>query len=81
MFELLQGEGRGRFRSVAASPLTKRQLEMMRELAKGSSYKQIGATLGVSVSTVRSHFHHIYQTLGVTDRAQAVLKATERGWL
>jgi putative nucleotidyltransferase with HDIG domain len=81
MFELLQGEGRGRFRSVEASPLTKRQTEMLRELAKGSSYKEIGAALGVSVSTVRTHLHHVYGTLGVADRARAVLTATERGWL
>jgi putative nucleotidyltransferase with HDIG domain len=81
MYELLQGEGRGRFRSVEASPLTERQTEMLRELAKGSSYKEIGAALGVSVSTVRTHFHHIYRTMGVNNRAQAVLTATERGWL
>jgi len=54
---------------------------MLRELAKGSSYKEIGTELGVSVSTVRTHFHHIYIALGVNNRAQAVLTATERGWL
>ena len=32
-------------------------------------------------STVRTHLHNIYGKLGAVDRAQAVLHATERGWL
>jgi putative nucleotidyltransferase with HDIG domain len=81
MYELLGGEGPMRFRSVEASPLSARQTELMRELAKGKSYKQIAAGLGLSVSTVRTHFYNAYQTLGVNNRAQAVLMATERGWI
>jgi putative nucleotidyltransferase with HDIG domain len=81
MYELLGGEGPMRFRSVEASPLSARQTELMRELAQGKSYKQIAAALGLSVSTVRTHFYNAYQSLGVNNRAQAVLMATERGWL
>ena len=33
------------------------------------------------VSTVRTHLHNVYARLGVDDRAQAVLRATEMGWL
>jgi DNA-binding NarL/FixJ family response regulator len=36
---------------------------------------------GVSVSTVRTHLHNVYRKLGVPDRAQAVLRAAEKGWL
>ena len=81
MYELMHGEGPMRFRSVEASPLSSRQTELMRELALGKSYKQIAAAHGLSVSTVRSHFYNAYQVLGVNNRAQAVLIATERGWL
>jgi DNA-binding NarL/FixJ family response regulator len=48
---------------------------------KGRSTKDIGAELGLAASTVRSHLHNVYITLGVSDRAQAVLRATEMGWL
>jgi DNA-binding NarL/FixJ family response regulator len=41
----------------------------------------IARSLGVSPSTVRSHLHRSYEKMGVRDRAQAVLLATERGWL
>jgi len=37
--------------------------------------------LTLSTSTVRTHLHNIYGKLGAVDRAQAVLIATERGWL
>ena len=62
-------------------PLTSRQLQMLRMLAKGKRYKQIGAHLGISESTVRSHVHDTYKRLGVGDRAQAVLLAVRRGWI
>ena len=39
------------------------------------------AELALSTSTVRTHLHNIYGKLGAVDRAQAVLIATERGWL
>ena len=44
-------------------------------------YKQIAAELGLSVSTIRSHLHNVYRKIDVADRAQAVLKARERGWI
>ena len=43
--------------------------------------KQIAHELSLSTSTVRTHLHNIYGKLGAVDRAQAVLHATERGWL
>ena len=54
---------------------------MLFSLAQGMHYKQIAEKLGVSSSTIRSHIHAIYVTLKVDDRAQAVLRATEMGWL
>jgi len=54
---------------------------VLRELSRGKVYKQIGAELGLAASTVRSHLHRVYEKLGVADRAQAVLRATEMGWI
>jgi DNA-binding NarL/FixJ family response regulator len=50
-------------------------------LAEGKVYKQIALELNLSASTVRSHLHNVYGKLGALDRAQAVLMATEHGWL
>jgi putative nucleotidyltransferase with HDIG domain len=63
------------------SPLTPMQEKALRGIAEGKAYKQIAADLSLSESTVRSHLHNLYRKLDVTDRAQAVLLASERGWI
>jgi putative nucleotidyltransferase with HDIG domain len=68
-------------RPVSDCPLSEREIEVLRGLARGLVYKQIASELGLSSSTVRSHLHNIYGKLGAGDRAQAVLVATERGWI
>jgi putative nucleotidyltransferase with HDIG domain len=62
-------------------PLTTRQLEVTRALGSGKTYREIGTELGIGETTVRSHLHTVYETLGVRNRAQAVLLASERGWI
>ena len=71
----------GRVRQVDPCPLSGRELEVLKRLAGGRVYKQIAHELSLSTSTVRTHLHNIYGKLGAVDRAQAVLHATERGWL
>jgi putative nucleotidyltransferase with HDIG domain len=68
-------------RPIESCPLSSRELEVLRLLAQGWLYKQIAAELGLAPSTVRSHLHRIYARIGAADRAQAVLLATERGWI
>ena len=68
-------------RRAEPSPLSKRETEALRILAQGKVYKVIALELDVSASTVRTHLHNAYRKLGVDDRAQAVLRATEMGWL
>ena len=68
-------------RAVEPCPLSTRELEVLKRLAQGMVYKQIAHELSLSTSTVRTHLHNIYGKLGAVDRAQAVLLATERGWL
>jgi putative nucleotidyltransferase with HDIG domain len=70
-----------RLRHLDPSPLTGRELAVLRQLAKGSVYKKIAHDLKLTVSTIRTHLHNIYGKLGVADRAQAVLIATRNGWL
>lgn len=68
-------------RQVDPCPLSARELDVLKRLAEGKVYKQIAMELDVSTSTVRTHLHNTYAKLGAVDRAQAVLHATERGWL
>jgi HD-like signal output (HDOD) protein/DNA-binding CsgD family transcriptional regulator len=70
-----------RQRHIDPSPLSDRELEVLRQIAIGRMYKRIADDLVVSTSTVRSHLQHIYRKLGVVNRTQAVLIANERGWL
>jgi putative nucleotidyltransferase with HDIG domain len=70
-----------RQRHVDPCPLSGRELSVLQRLAEGKVYKQIAHELTLSTSTVRTHLHNIYGKLGAVDRAQAVLIATERGWL
>lgn len=68
-------------RHVDPCPLSSRELEILKRLAEGKVYKQIAGEIGLSTSTVRTHLHNTYAKLGAVDRAQAVLLATQRGWL
>jgi DNA-binding NarL/FixJ family response regulator len=79
-YELPQGKG-SRRRASGPYPLSGRELDVLRRLAEGKVYKQIAAELDLSASTVRSHLHNVYGKLGALDRAQAVLMATEQGWI
>jgi DNA-binding NarL/FixJ family response regulator len=54
--------------------LSGRENEVLRLLAKGCLYKEIAEQLGISMSTVRSHVHSIYEKLHVQSRTEAVVK-------
>ena len=60
-------------------PLTERELEVLRLAAEGLSGPGIAERLVLSLSTVRTHFEHIYEKLGVGDRAAAVAQALRTG--
>jgi DNA-binding CsgD family transcriptional regulator len=80
MYELPYPQN-GRQRQIDPCPLSDRELDVLKRLATGKVYKQIASELSLSTSTVRTHLHNIYGKLGAVDRAQAVLVATERGWI
>jgi putative nucleotidyltransferase with HDIG domain len=81
MYELPLPSTGGRPRQIDPCPMSKREVDVLRRLARGMVYKQIASELGLSTSTVRTHLHNVYGKLGAMDRAQAVLMATERGWI
>jgi PAS domain S-box-containing protein len=59
--------------------LTRRELEVLRLAAEGHSGPRIAERLFVSPATVKTHFQHIYEKLGVGDRAGAVAVALRTG--
>ncbi len=81
MYDLPLPSSGNRPRQVDPCPMSSREVDVLRRLAKGMVYKQIASELGLSTSTVRTHLHNVYGKLGAMDRAQAVLMATERGWI
>jgi putative nucleotidyltransferase with HDIG domain len=81
MYDLPLPTSGGRRRQIDPCPMSTREVEVLRRLARGMVYKQIASELGLSTSTVRTHLHNVYGKLGAMDRAQAVLIATERGWI
>jgi DNA-binding NarL/FixJ family response regulator len=55
--------------------LTDREREILEHLRRGLANKEIAATLGISVKTVKSHLTSLFQKIGVMDRTQAALWA------
>ena len=64
-----------RVRQPDAMALSTRELEVLREVARGGSNSSIAHTLHISQATVKTHLLHIYDKLAVNDRAAAVSKA------
>ncbi len=52
--------------------LTRRELEVLSDLASGRTNKQIARDLGVSLNTVKFHVRNLFQKLGVNSRGQAI---------
>jgi DNA-binding NarL/FixJ family response regulator len=61
--------------------LSVRQLEILKMLAEGHSYKTCAAALDVGLDTIRSHVRKIYERLHVHSRSEAVWKALHGGLL
>lgn len=70
----------GRLRDPG-SPLSARELEVLRLVASGMTNREIAAHLFISEATVKTHILHIYTKLDVNDRAAAVAVGYQRGLL
>lgn len=64
---------------IGGSDLTGRELEVLEQIIRGRSNKEIATTLGIGEATVKSHVNNILSKLGVTDRTQAATTALQRG--
>jgi LuxR family maltose regulon positive regulatory protein len=58
-------------------PLTEREIEVLRLIARGYKYKEIADRLVVSINTVRHHTRNVYGKLGANNRTQAIARARE----
>ena len=70
---------RGIREEAPARPLTEREVEILRLIAKGLSNREAAGVLGVSRATVRTHLEHIYEKLEVTNRVEAVTEGLRIG--
>ncbi|PFJ47607.1 DNA-binding response regulator [Priestia megaterium] len=59
--------------------LTKREKDVLKEIAKGKSNKEIGVALHITEKTVKTHVSNILSKLGVQDRTKAALYAVQHG--
>ena len=66
---------------VSGETLSKREIEVLKLMARGKSNKEIGAALFISEGTVKSHGKAIFAKMNVASRTEAVAEATRRGLL
>ncbi|MGD6844215.1 response regulator [Bacillus infantis] len=57
--------------------LTKRELDVLKEIAKGKSNKEIAASLFITEKTVKTHVSNLLSKLEISDRTQAALLAVK----
>jgi DNA-binding NarL/FixJ family response regulator len=57
--------------------LTPHEKEVLRLMAEGKSSRDIGAKLGISYTTVRTHIRSLGSKLGVHSKLEAIVKARE----
>ncbi|MFQ3710135.1 response regulator transcription factor [Staphylococcus equorum] len=58
--------------------LSKRESEVLAEMTKGKTNKEIAESLFVSEKTIKTHVSHIFNKLQVTDRTQAAIYAMQK---
>lgn len=66
-------------RAQATTFLTPREVDVMRLLASGCTYSQIGDRLGISLHTVVAHIKNAYRKLDVHNGRAAVMRALQLG--
>jgi len=64
---------------ISAESVTGRELEVLTLLARGKSNKEIGTTLYISQSTVKTHLRSIFTKLNVLSRTEAIATASRKG--
>lgn len=59
--------------------LSEREREILKLVAEGLTAPEIGRRIHLSTATVKTHLQHLYEKLGVGERAAAVAEAMRRG--
>lgn len=67
--------------AASPDPLTTRELEILRLMARGCSNREIADILVITEGTVKNYVSNVLSKLGVRDRTRAVLRALEAGML
>lgn len=62
-----------------AAALSPRERDILREIARGASNKEIARSLGIAETTVKIHVQHILRKLELNSRVQVAVWASERG--
>ncbi|MNN63451.1 Response regulator protein VraR [compost metagenome] len=60
-------------------PITRRELDVLRRIAKNQSNQEIADGLYISVSTVKTHINNLFRKLDANDRADALRRAKDVG--
>lgn len=76
---LLQESITGQRRSIYEIPVTKRETEIIKQIAAGRSNQEIADALFISLRTVETHRLNIYQKLDVKNAAGLIREALKRG--
>ena len=66
---------------IVSTPLTPREIDILRLMATSHTNREIASQLFVSEETVRTHVKHILRKLAQPDRTQAVIAAVRAGLL
>jgi two-component system NarL family response regulator len=64
---------------MATEQLTHREQDVLEQIVRGKSNKEIGVELEISEATVKTHINNLLGKLGVEDRTQAATAAIQRG--
>jgi len=64
----------------AASPLSEREMEVLKVAAKGMSNRDIAGELYISERTVQAHMRSVFNKLGVGSRSEAILYGLRKDW-
>lgn len=84
LLERIKNVYKGKFKKIdkyIADPLTKREIEVLEELIKGSSKKDIAKKLFISERTLYNHIANIYDKLQSKNIVEAYNKAMELGYI